>query len=142
MKNFTIISNPILQESQLSISARYLYCVLRKYCGQDEDCFPSQATLALQLGVVTRTIRKLLKELISADLVVKHRSGFNKSNTYTVAKELRADRNHNSYHIGPLFPLHEGNHMPDKSTYIKAKGKRSLIGMKKLNDILIKKGLR
>lgn len=141
-KNFTIIPNEILGSSQLSTQARYLYCVLLRYCGKDSKCFPSQNTLALVTGFTVRHIRNIIKELIDSGLIDKQRRGWNRSNTYEVAKELRVERNGVSYHIGSLFPLHQDNKVPPKNTYLKAKGKKSVKGLEDLRKRVIELELK
>lgn len=127
MKNFTAIHNELFERSQLSIPARLLHCILLKYCGQDDHCYPSQKTLAENLGLCgSRHVRTLLNELINAGLVTKKRSGFNKSNTYKVAKDFVLDRNGNSSHLGSKFPLHQGSTVPPKNTYRKAGVKKGI----------------
>ena len=39
IKGYTKIPNDILAESQLTIQARYLLCVLIRHCGKDDWCF-------------------------------------------------------------------------------------------------------
>lgn len=126
MKNFTQIPNEILDESHLSIQARYLLCVLLRYCGQDDYCYPSQRTLARVLGCTDRHIRNLLKELLKSKLIISKRKGFNKPNTYTVSKTFERkcisslkskDRKSSSYHLGSRIPLNQGNNLPDNNTY-------------------------
>lgn len=139
MKNYTKIPNEMLNQSQLSIPARYLYCVMLRHCGQDNHCFPSQATLGEEIGVTDRYVRSLINELISIGIVYKRRLGYNRANTYTVAKDLKRDWKNGSYHLGTKFPLHQGTPVPDKSTYIKGKGKRSIKGFEKLRKDLFEK---
>jgi hypothetical protein len=139
MRPYTKIPNQMLNQSQLSIPARYLYCVLLRHCGKNDKCFPSQKTLGKEVGITDRYIRKMLIELINAGLVYKRRLGYNRANTYTVSKDLKTDWNQGSYRIGSIFPLHQGNTVPDKSTYIKGKGKRSIKGLEKMRDALIEK---
>lgn len=141
MRSYTKIPNEILGPSHLTIEARYLYCLLLKYCGRDERCFPSQDTLAKDTGFTSRHIRNLLNHLILAGIVVKKRSGWNRANTYTVSKLLKIDRNGISYHLGSMFPLQQGNELPPKSTYLKGKGKRSSKGLESLREALIKRGI-
>lgn len=141
MENYTKIPNKMLNKSQLSVQARYLYCVLLKYCGKDEYCYPSQKTLGKVLGYSQRHIRTLLNELIENKLVSKRRSGWNRANTYKVSKSLVANKKSGSVHLGSKFPIHQGTKVPPKSTYLKGKGKRSKKGLKKVKDILKKKGL-
>ncbi len=142
MKNFTIIPNEILGPSQLSINARYLFCLLRKYCGQKEACFPGQKKLGVDMNLTSRQVRNLLKELIDSGLISSKRFGWNKANSYTVSKELKIDRKGISYHLGSLFPLHDGNTVPPKNTYLKERDKRSIKGMESLREILVKKGIK
>lgn len=145
MKNFTIIPNELLGESQLSIPSRYLYCVLLKYCGQDEWCFPSQNTLAKNLNCSERHIRNLIEELEGNELLYKVRRGFNRSNNYKPAKSLtyyrQSNGNSNSSHLGSMLPLHTGNEVPPKNTYLKAKAKRSVKGLEKLRESMEGKGI-
>lgn len=130
MKNFTVIRNEILEESQLTVPARYLLCVLLRHSGQKEWCYPSQKTLGKNLGYTPRYIRKLLKELEKYGLVVRKRKGFNKSNNYKVAKEYMFDRKQSSPHIGSKFPLNQGITLPPNNTYIKGKDKKSIQTMR------------
>ena len=90
-----------------------------------------------------RHVRTLIERLISAGLVSKRRRGWNRSNTYTVSRELRIDIDgkSGSYHLGSKFPLHRENVVPDKSTYLKGKGKKSSAGFEKLKESLVKRGL-
>ncbi|MFA6081221.1 MAG: helix-turn-helix domain-containing protein [Patescibacteria group bacterium] len=115
-------------ESCLSIQSRYLYCVLLKYCGRNDSCYPSQMTLGKDLGISTRYIRNLVDELIQAGIVFKKRRGFNRPNTYTVAKRLTHEWKKGSYHIGNMNPFNKGNLVPVidiKNIYIKGKDKNN-----------------
>lgn len=126
MKNYTKIPNEIFEHSQVSGRARLLLCVLLKYCGQKETCYPSQETLGRDVGFSARYVRESLGELTRNGLVRKKRTGFNRPNTYTVAKSFVLERNLGSYHLGSKFPLEGGSTVPDKSTYIKGKDKKNL----------------
>src|SRR3989344_8599830 len=92
MKSYTKIPNEILGPSQIGIVTRYLYCVLLKYCGRDEWCFPSQNRLAKDLNCSERHIRNLLEELEENNFLFKSRRGFNRSNTYKLSRSLILDR--------------------------------------------------
>jgi len=142
MKNFTIIPNELLSKSQLSLKARHLLCVLLKYCGNDEHCYPSQETLGVNLNCSARHIRNLLKELKDSKLIHKTRSGFNKSNTYQVAKSFITNRNSGSTHIGSKFPLHQGSSVPANITYRKAKENTNMLkALDKARKELTTKGI-
>lgn len=143
MKNFTVIPNEILGPSQLSIPARFLLLVLLRHSGQDDHCYPSQRTLAESLNCSIRHIRNLLNELSEAKLILPTRSGYNRPNTYKVAKQfvVKNDRNSTSRHLGSRIPLHQGTALPPKSTYTKVKGKSRDRNMQQLKDVLVSKGL-
>lgn len=140
MNQYTKIPNEIFEKSQLRIQERYLYCLLLKYCGKEDRCFPSQKTMANILGITERHIRTLINNLITAGIVDKRRYGWNRANTYTVSKDLKLiERKQGSYHLGSKFPIHQGNSIPPKSTYLKGKGKSSLAGLEKMRQSLTKK---
>lgn len=141
MKNYTKIPNEILSSSQLPVGIRYLYCVLLKHCGKDESCFPGQKLLAETLGISDRQIRTYLDQLIKEGLITKQRRGWNRTNTYSISKNLNVDRNHGSYQLSSMLPLHDGNSTPPKSTYLKGKGKRSTKGLEKMRKHLIERGI-
>lgn len=158
MKNFTIIPNQTFEQSQLSVPARYLYCVLLKFCGRDEFCFPGQITLGKILGYSDKHIRTLLGELIEARLVSKKRRGWNRSNTYYVVKLLDTDRiptsdtdkksistpiqTSNTPHLGSTVPIHNETPVPSINTYLKGKDKNSVKGFESLRERMIELGLK
>jgi len=145
MKNYTKIPNEIFEKSQLSISARYLYCLLLKFCGKKEWCYPSQKTLGKVAGKSEKRIRAYLEELKEAGLILVRRTGFNKPNTYKVSKspEIVEDRTKMTPQIGSKFPLHMGQKVPPKSTYIKEKDKTtSKKGMEQIGEVLKRKGIK
>ena len=157
MKNFTIIPNQIFEQSQLSVQARFLYCVLLKFCGQDEWCFPSQITLGKILGFTDKHIRTLLNELVVVELISKKRRGWNRSNTYHVVKLLDTDRtpssdtkrkttsislqNSNSPQSGNKIPIYNETAVPPINTYLKEKDKKSLKALEKCRRVLEEKGI-
>ena len=156
MKNFTIIPNELFDEFPLSISEKYLLCVLIKFCGQKDSCFPSQKTLANILGFKSeRQIRKLLNSIENKGYIKRKRQGFNKTNRYTVFKEFfkYSDRNSSScipknsnsstsYHTGTDNSHHTGIEIPTKITYIKLKDKTNINKqMGKLKKSMIDMGI-
>jgi hypothetical protein len=80
--NFTQVSTAILRDRALSAGARLLYVVLASYAWQDGACFPDEATLAADLGVAPRTMRRHRDELVAAHLLIVKRRGQGKSNVY------------------------------------------------------------
>ncbi len=158
MKNFTIIPNQIFEQSQLTVQARFLYCVLLKFCGNHEWCFPGQITLGKILGYSDKHIRTLLNELIEVKLISKKRRGWNRSNTYHVVKLLDTDRvpssstNGKSTSVssqtskfpqsGSKVPVHNETTVPPINTYLKAKDKRSLKGLEMLRKRMVELKLK
>ncbi|PIY80635.1 MAG: hypothetical protein COY80_01940 [Candidatus Pacebacteria bacterium CG_4_10_14_0_8_um_filter_42_14] len=141
MKNFTRIPNQILNQSQISYQARYVFCLLLKYCGQKDYCYPSQDRLAKDMGISDRQIRAHLNELCLAGLIKKQRTGFNKTNTYTITKHFQMSGKPDSPQLGSKFPLDPGTTLPPKNTYIKGQRKMKEKGMQIIRDTLEKKGL-
>ena len=140
-KNFTMIPNLILGESQLSIQARYLLCVLLRYCMAKTICWPSQKTLAKDLGCSERYVRNLLKELAEQELIDKDRIGWNRSNTYIVEKNLIsiidsssnaqkivASRNCIADQTGTQDPVYKGNTVPANNINVIRKEKNKSKG--------------
>lgn len=122
-----MVPNEVLDESQLSIQARFLYIVLLKHCYQKETCFPGQKALAAVLGCGERNIRVLLKQLVNEGLIEIKRDGWNRANTYTVYRNLKSTRNLHSInnptirnsassHSGTKVPLHTGKNVPTNNT--------------------------
>jgi len=145
MKNYTLIHNEIFEESQLSVPAKHLYCVLLKHCGQKDWCYPNQKTLGKCLGKSEKPIRRYLKELELAGIIFKKRKGFNRPNTYKVSKDLliEEDESKMTHHIGSKFPLNIGQELPPNNTYIKVKEKTSFKrGMEHIGEELTRIGLR
>lgn len=159
MKNFTMVPNPMLKECQISIPARYLYCVLLRYCGQKDYCYPGQETLAEDLGCSSRHIRNLIVELEKNKIIVKDRKGFNRSNTYVVSKTLANDRNSvaslnegnlqkirksKSAHSGKRIPIQLGKSVPTINTYGIRKDKNTFshVGLEKLRKEMTRLGLK
>ncbi len=60
---FGIVSRSIITDPELSIQAKCLYSALACYANKERLCFPSIATLANDLNVSPRTIKRHVKEL-------------------------------------------------------------------------------
>lgn len=144
MRNYgyTKIPNQLLDQSDLTLQERYLFCVLLKHCGNKDTCFPSQKKLAKELGISDRYVRVLIENIIrKTDILKSKRSGWNRANTYTLSKDLVLERNQSSYHIRSQFPLHQGTQVPPNSTYLTGKGNRSIKGMERMREVLERKGI-
>lgn len=68
------LPNVILRYPGLSPSAKLLWARLAQYAGENGKCYPSQVTLAEELGITDRHIRKLLTELEDKGFVVGERT--------------------------------------------------------------------
>lgn len=135
MKNYTIIPNELLDESPLPIQTRYLLCVLKRFAGQDEYCYPSQHRLSRAMGLSERQIRSHLRLLEKHGYISTKRRGFNRPNTYQLNSRWG---NPTSGHLGNRLLPNPGNQIPTKSTYRKPKNKR---GMELLRDVLEKRDI-
>ncbi|MFL6352274.1 MAG: helix-turn-helix domain-containing protein [Bryobacteraceae bacterium] len=80
--NGIFLPEPLVGYRVISSSAKLLYARLTRYAGKDGKCYPSQPSLANELGVSERHVRNLLDELISDQLLKRFRRGFHKSNEY------------------------------------------------------------
>ncbi len=136
MKNYTIIPNELLDRSILSPQVRYLLCVLKRFAGQDDYCYPSQQTLSRIMLVSERHIRNYIHQLKKAKIISVKRTGFNKSNTYHLYLK---DQNHSSDQSGIKVPDNPGITLPTKSTYRKATNKK---GLESVRNTLEKLGLK
>ncbi|MBW2011962.1 MAG: helix-turn-helix domain-containing protein, partial [Deltaproteobacteria bacterium] len=59
-RNFVIIPLNMISQPNIPASAVNLYGILSKYAGKDGFCYPSQKTLACDLGVTERQVRNLI----------------------------------------------------------------------------------
>ncbi len=84
---FTQIPNFVIRDSSLSIGARLLIAVLKSYAWNGSTCYPGQERLAAELGVSSRTIRRLLCELRDAGLLIIQRGEGRRTNTYVLMFE-------------------------------------------------------
>tara|TARA_Y100000385_G_C13005957_1_gene599437 strand:+ start:501 stop:749 length:249 start_codon:yes stop_codon:yes gene_type:complete len=60
---FGIVSRDVITEPNLSLQAKAVYSTLACYANKQRSCFPSISTLADDLNVSQRTIKRLIKEL-------------------------------------------------------------------------------
>jgi len=65
----SFILNTVMRRTDLSPIAKLLWGRLSQFAGRNGQCFPTQYTLALELGCVPRTILRALKELEEAGLI-------------------------------------------------------------------------
>lgn len=79
-QGFVQIPTLVVRDATLSPSARLLYAVLLSYAWGEGRCFPSQETLAADLGTTDRTVRRAQDELLVKGLISIERRGQGKTN--------------------------------------------------------------
>ncbi len=68
---------------ELSSTAKLVYAELCKFSGENGKCYPSQETLASELGFKdVRQIRRAIKELKENCLIENKQRGWNQTSTY------------------------------------------------------------
>ena len=67
--NGAVIPNCLMKNKELSQGAKLCFARLSQYAGKDGNAYPSQKTLAQELGVCERTVRNYLKELITKKFI-------------------------------------------------------------------------
>lgn len=78
----SIIPNWLMRRSEISFGAKVLFARLAQYKGESGQCYPSQETLAAELGTTDRNIRNIMQELVDYYLIRKIQRGMNQSNMY------------------------------------------------------------
>tara|TARA_R110002167_G_scaffold177167_2_gene376913 strand:+ start:970 stop:1227 length:258 start_codon:yes stop_codon:yes gene_type:complete len=66
---FGIVSSDIILNPDVSMQAKGLYSVLACYANKQRSCFPSISTLSNDLNVSERTIKRLINELKTKNLI-------------------------------------------------------------------------
>lgn len=91
MTNFTMVSNEVISDKNISHGAFRLYCILNSYCyGNKDTCFPSQKTLAGRMNKCVRTIQRYLKELMRKGVIKIMRRG-STSNLYQLLNNIASN---------------------------------------------------
>lgn len=85
-RGYTSIPNLILGRDDISPGAKLVYIGLLHFAWQKDSCFPGQTRLGMFLGFGERTVRRHMRELEDAGLVVTTRRGLTKTNHYRLPK--------------------------------------------------------
>ncbi|MDA1316170.1 MAG: helix-turn-helix domain-containing protein [Acidobacteria bacterium] len=72
----------VLPLKEICPAAKLLYGQLGRYAGKDGQCFPSQATLAKDLGISDRQVRNLLGDLEREGFIRTVQQGLRRNNRY------------------------------------------------------------
>lgn len=94
-RGFTQIPNVILKTTALSGGAKLTYTMLLSYAMQDDQCFPGQDRLGIDMGMSRQSANKYIKELEQKGYVNIKRQGQGRSNLYEInlkAKVMRSAR--------------------------------------------------
>ena|ERR1051326_8008587 len=88
-KGFTQVPNFILKSNTLSAGDKLTMAMILSYAWHNDFCFPGQATLAVDLGIDERSVRRHIKALQAAGLLAIVRRGLGKTNVYELNVEDR-----------------------------------------------------
>ena len=66
---FGVVSRDIILAPDVTLQAKALYAALSCYANKQRSCFPSISTLSNDLNVSERTIKRLIKELKTKNLI-------------------------------------------------------------------------
>lgn len=116
---FSALPHVVVFDNTLSAGARLLYAVLQSYWWKTGECFASADTLAENLGVSERQIRRYLGELIDARHIVERQHGRGRSKAYAP----RVSESHQKSDTGVRFEA--GNRTPTSDFDRDVSGKRT-----------------
>ncbi len=110
-----VASDRVRLDTKLSIGARLLYWDLDARSGSNAECWPRQATLAKELGVSIRHIRRWLAELEPYIQTIKHQ--------YTAIYKLRySERTSTSGLKAPERTSTSGLKAPERTSVVVQSG--------------------
>ena len=78
----SFVPNWLMEQPEVSPGAKLLYSRLAQHAGEKGQCYPGQDTLAGELAISERQVRRLLAELEGRGLIEEHRRGLNRTNVY------------------------------------------------------------
>jgi hypothetical protein len=79
---FSTLPHAVLFDRTISRDAVMLYAVLQSHWWQGGECWASHATLADEMRVSERMLRRYLNELIAAGHITEEAAGYRRSKTY------------------------------------------------------------
>ena len=68
---YGIVTRSIILDPDITLQSKALYATLACYANNERTCFPSISTLSNDLNVSERTIKRLIKELKSKEIVIR-----------------------------------------------------------------------
>ena len=79
---FTQIPNYLLNDPDLSASAKIVYSKLLSYAWHNNAVYPGQETMAAEIGLARTTVIRSLQELEKSNWIESKRRGLGKTNVY------------------------------------------------------------
>jgi hypothetical protein len=76
----------VMNDTGLSVGARFTYAMLLQFAWQEGETFPKQATLAGRIGVSVRQVQRYLGELGAASYIEIERKDKRFNNTYVIKR--------------------------------------------------------
>lgn len=80
--NVACVPEPLLRSSLVSSGAKLCWAQLARHAGENGRCYPRQATLAAELAISERQVRRYVRQLERAQLLRSIRTGLNDPNSY------------------------------------------------------------
>lgn len=131
--NLRNLRDLVWRNASISMPAKVILLDLIFYAGVKGDAFPSHKTLAKNQDISTRYIRKILKELKSANWIDWRKYGFSTTNSYGISTELLTlldielednveqvpIRNNSSARVGTPVPEVSGTDVPANKSHVK-----------------------
>jgi predicted transcriptional regulator len=81
---FAMIPNVVLRRTDISPAAKLTFARLLQYAGRDGKAFPLQETLAAEIGLNRRSIRRQIRELVAVGLIASDKRNRHESNAYRI----------------------------------------------------------
>ena len=81
---FTQLPNFVLKNAALSLGAKVTYAMFLHYAWNNDQCFPGQERLGVDMGMSQSRVSELIKELEGASLIEIKRRGQGKTNIYRI----------------------------------------------------------
>lgn len=113
---FAMVPEWLLFDPEVSMAAKTVYAALARHGSTEETCFPSVSRLAALLGSTTRTVRRLIDELVECGAVERHAryraDGGTTSNGYTIWGTESAPPGYRISVDTPPTPMTKTTHPP------------------------------
>ena len=81
-QGYTQVPNFLLRMKDITSGDKMTFAMILSYKWQNDSCFPGQATLAKDMGVDERTVRRHIQALQTAGLLTIQQRGQGKTNIY------------------------------------------------------------